>query len=357
MFDIIKNKIEKEIHEGNRHNAIRDIGRTIGGYLAGGALSQFEVLELKQMIINQAGDFPAEKEFESAIQYGKNEPLYKNNNQNIDKIVDQAIKDFFKKPEKEIKKHYYEDETSKYLKLLFKESEYCSIVAKSAKKDNKYNPAESGQLHKISDLLEDLKTKSIESILKYNHAAGCWIRFNPLDGNGNKDQNITSYRYALVESDKVDLEEQLKYIKSLNLPCACIVSSAGKSYHAIVKIYAKDKKEYQERVKFLYNYCKSIGFAIDDANKNPSRLSRIPGVMRGNYKQSLIHAETGAENWLARLQWIEEQNDKLPPIETVPDELPPLADELIENTLRCGHKMLISAPAKAGKAIRYERLL
>ena len=34
---------------------------------------------------------------------------------------------------------------------------------------------------------------------------GAWICFNPVDGTGRKDANITAYRYALVECDNMDL--------------------------------------------------------------------------------------------------------------------------------------------------------
>ena len=36
----------------------------------------------------------------------------------------------------------------------------------------------------------------------------CWIRFNPLDGLGVKNENITRFTYALVESDDMPISEQ-----------------------------------------------------------------------------------------------------------------------------------------------------
>ena len=41
-----------------------------------------------------------------------------------------------------------------------------------------------------------------------NPEVGAWIRFNPLDGKGVKNENVTEYRYALVESDCMELEKQ-----------------------------------------------------------------------------------------------------------------------------------------------------
>ena len=42
----------------------------------------------------------------------------------------------------------------------------------------------------------------------YDSLVGAWIRFNPLDGKGCKNENVTEYRYALVESDEMDINTQ-----------------------------------------------------------------------------------------------------------------------------------------------------
>lgn len=49
---------------------------------------------------------------------------------------------------------------------------------------------------------------------------------------------MTAFRYALVESDEMNLEEQHAMIRELELPVAALVSSGGKSLHAIVRIEA-----------------------------------------------------------------------------------------------------------------------
>lgn len=40
---------------------------------------------------------------------------------------------------------------------------------------------------------------------------------------------MTAFRYALVESDEMNLEEQHAMIRELELPVAALVSSGGKS--------------------------------------------------------------------------------------------------------------------------------
>ena len=91
-----------------------------------------------------------------------------------------------------------------------------------------------------------------------------------------------------MESDTLPLGQQLALIRQMPLPCAAIVYSGGKSVHAIVHVDAATQKEYYERVAHMYDICNKNGFKVDEQNKNPSRLSRMPGVKRNGKKQFLI---------------------------------------------------------------------
>lgn len=82
------------------------------------------------------------------------------------------------------------------------------------------------------------------------------------------------------------------------MPCAAIVDSGGKSIHAVVKIDAgNDEQLYRERVAELHEYLEKQGFPVDKACKNPSRLSRMPGVVRAGVKQALISVNSGARSY------------------------------------------------------------
>ncbi len=48
---------------------------------------------------------------------------------------------------------------------------------------------------------------------------------------------------------------------------------------------------------FLYKVCKESGLDIDKQNRNPSRLSRMPGVMRNGKKQFIIDKNIGKESF------------------------------------------------------------
>ena len=57
-----------------------------------------------------------------------------------------------------------------------------------------------------------------------------------------------------------------------------------KPVHAIVRVDAPDYAEYRRRVDYLYSVCQKNGLVLDQACRNPSRLSRMPGAMRGEQK-------------------------------------------------------------------------
>ncbi len=243
-----------------------------------------------------------------------------------------------------------------YLETLFDSTENVGYVTDTYEKEGKYMPTKGCWDRTAGELIEQLNKcdDDIGRVLgDYKEEAGAWIRFNPLDGNGCKNDNVTDYRYALVESDTVDIEIQNAIIRELELPVACLVYSGGKSIHAIVKIEAGNYEEYRKRVNYLYDICNKNSLKIDAQNRNPSRLSRMPGVIRNGKKQYLIDTNIGKESWQEWQEWIEGVNDNLPDpegLDTVWNHLPELSPPLIDGVLRQGHKMLLVGPSKAGKS-------
>lgn len=244
----------------------------------------------------------------------------------------------------------------KYLETLFEASENVGYVTTSWERDGRHLPTKGNWDRTAGELIQLLNkcNGDIGSVLgDYQPEVGAWIRFNPLDGQGVKDANVTDYRFALVESDGVDIDKQNAIIRELELPVACLVHSGKKSLHAIVRIDAGSYEEYRKRVDYLYDVLKRNGLKVDTQNRNPSRLSRMPGVMRNGRKQFLADTNIGKENWAEWQEWIEGINDDLPEPESMAaawDNLPELSPPLIENVLRQGHKMLLAGPSKAGKS-------
>ena len=244
----------------------------------------------------------------------------------------------------------------KYLETLFQMDEYVGTVTTSYEtEDGRRVPTKGSYTQTAGEIIQQLKkTRDIGAVIGDPHPdAGAWIRFNPLDGKGCKNENVSEYRFALVESDTQEIEKQNAIIRELELPVACLVYSGKKSIHAIIKVDASNYEEYRNRVDYLYTICKKNGLNIDTQNRNPSRLSRMPGVMRGNKKQFLIDTNIGKKDWQEWREFIEAANDDMPDPEglaDVWDNLPELAPPLIDGVLRQGHKMLIAGPSKAGKS-------
>ena len=253
------------------------------------------------------------------------------------------------------------EELRTYLKALFAPEDYVGYVTGDVyqNEDGKWVPTSGVYNRTAGEILADLdKYKGKKKALNYavgdwEEEAGAWIRFNALDGEGVKNENVTKFRHALVESDTMAVEDQERLYRDLQLPIVAMVSSGGKSVHAIVRIDAKDADQYRERVDKLYGILSDHGIEIDRQNKNPSRLSRMPGITRNGHRQQLLAVNIGKRSWAEWEDYVDGVNDGLPPFITLsdyydnPPELPP---ELIEGVLRCGHKMLISGASKAGKS-------
>lgn len=122
--------------------------------------------------------------------------------------------------------------------------------------------------------------------------AGGWLRMNPVDGQGVADKNITACRYILLEFDNIPVELQLCLFGRLPLPIACLMTSGGKSIHAWIRDDAPDVTSYKDDSQMLLKMLERFGF--DGKNKNPGRLSRLPGVVRkidaaGDGRQRLLY--------------------------------------------------------------------
>ena len=248
------------------------------------------------------------------------------------------------------------EQITEYLEALFEPDEFVAYVTETYERDGKLRPGKRYASRTAGELLQELEKNNgnfSDTFGTIDETVGAWICVNPVDGKGGKNQNITDFRYALVESDSISLEQQNGLIHDLKLPTAALVYSGGKSLHAIVRVDAPNYKEYQQRVNFLYKICNQNGLTVDESCRNPSRLSRMPGVIRCGQKQFLLETNTGFSSWNEWKDYIDGISDDLPEFENMEsawEDMPELAPPLIENVLRQGHKMLLAGPSKAGKS-------
>lgn len=261
------------------------------------------------------------------------------------------------------------DQAEQVKKLLgiYDKNDYINLVfdATQDPDDHKWKPNGMGMQRRVGGLLDDIEagekkgklfgevSASAEYPQGYNTDAGVWFRINPLDGKGIGNANVTRFMYALVESDSIAPEAQLNLMKRLQLPMVLAINSGGKSIHAIVKVDAKDKRDYDQKVRFLYQVCEHNGLPPDKNDKNPARLSRLPGVNRGDRKQCIVYScdkdkVRSFEDWKVFVQ-MGVPKDIMADWDTFDPEKE-MAPELIAGILRQGHKMLVAGSSKVGKS-------
>ena len=120
---------------------------------------------------------------------------------------------------------------------------------------------------------------------------GVWFLANPCDGqfhwnpreekfSRRSEESISCFRYAVLESDAAEPQIWLRALVQLPLPIAAVYSSGGSSVHALVRIDADSKAEWDRIVR-----CELapvlVRLGADPAALSAVRLTRLPNCMRG----------------------------------------------------------------------------
>ena len=196
------------------------------------------------------------------------------------------------------------------------------------------------------------QTDAIRKVMKsLDGKEGALLCINAIASENAKDESF-KYRYVVVDNPHMSLAKQLAYYKALNLPCAALVNTGANSVQAWVKIGATTEEEYYTRVDFLFKTLEEQGFEVDEANKKASFMVRMPGVLRNGKQQYLIALEQGAKTFTEWQEWVEYSLDGKPLIELANDleEAPKQEEDIVENVLRAGDFMVLSAAPKTGKS-------
>jgi hypothetical protein len=166
---------------------------------------------------------------------------------------------------------------------LYGKEDYINVVTDFTieKKDggHKANPKGAGRT-----LLRDDWMRWVRDHGTPKSKAGAWVRPNPVKDNGagkrgaSTDADVTSFRFCLLESDMLPVELQLSLLARLPLPVAAMVDSGGRSIHAWVMLNCLSAQEYRTKVERIYTLLARFGLC--PSNKNPSRMSRLPGAQR-----------------------------------------------------------------------------
>lgn len=126
-----------------------------------------------------------------------------------------------------------------------------------------------------------------------NPLTGDWAAKSSGGGSKRCDEAVAKYRIAVAEFDGLSREEQLAFWAGFGRPLVALVDSGGKSVHAWLKVDCADAQDWGEQVgKKLYGD-RLIPLGVDPACRNPSRLSRLPGITRDNGNiQNLLYLKS-----------------------------------------------------------------
>jgi hypothetical protein len=114
---------------------------------------------------------------------------------------------------------------------------------------------------------------------------GRWVAQPPREKGGEphytrrSQVNVTAWRYMVVESDEAGIEELwLNFLAQLPLPIVALYTSGGKSVHALLRVNAQSKEEWDGMKRIVMPLLTKCG--ADKAVFSAVRLTRLPTFIR-----------------------------------------------------------------------------
>jgi hypothetical protein len=160
---------------------------------------------------------------------------------------------------------------------------------------------------------EPYNARQLDSFTKPTQGKGAWFLCNPVDGQWRNldrlkgdtnptgrtrraEENITAFRYLVIESDKADPALWLAALVQIPLPIVAVYSSGGKSIHSLVKVDADTADHWRELKTKLAPALVTLG--ADDGAMTVVRLTRLPQCHRAEKDrwQSLYYLNPGADD-------------------------------------------------------------
>jgi hypothetical protein len=141
--------------------------------------------------------------------------------------------------------------------------------------------------------------RSWEDKLRLNSRLGVWYQIQPVDGNYREIQRlvtkhnpkgrtrrshecISRFEYLLCESDTIDIQAWCRFLAQLPLPIVSISTSGSRSVHALIRVGAKTRREWED---FRYDIEPLLlKYGSDRGALKCGQLSRLPGCLRHGSK-------------------------------------------------------------------------
>ena len=128
---------------------------------------------------------------------------------------------------------------------------------------------------------------------------GVWFLPQPVSGDvfpnprcegkpsRRSEEAVTAWRYAVLESDEADADDWLRCLVQMPFRIASICESGGRSIHALVRIDAASKADWDRVMLPIKPVLITLG--ADRGALSAVRLSRLPQAMRGERCQRLLY--------------------------------------------------------------------
>ena len=133
---------------------------------------------------------------------------------------------------------------------------------------------------------------------------GIWYMVQPVDGQEHynprqgklsrrSEESVTRWPYLVLESDKADTGDWIRLLVQLPLPIVAIYTSGGRSTHALVRVDAPTKADWDNIKAKIAAVLVPLG--ADHGTLSAVRLSRLPQCWRGDRAQELLFLNPGAD--------------------------------------------------------------
>lgn len=148
----------------------------------------------------------------------------------------------------------------------------------------------------------------VEQFASADFADGVWFLCNPVDGHFHynprlqkqsrrSEESITSFRYAVLECDREPREVWrpvwLAILAGLSLPIVAITNSGGRSDHALIRVSADSKANWD---RYKLDHLRPLAeLGADDGALSAVRLTRLPGCLRAGTRQELLYLNPAAD--------------------------------------------------------------
>jgi hypothetical protein len=134
---------------------------------------------------------------------------------------------------------------------------------------------------------------------------GVWFLCQPVDGktypnprnldkitkepiaSRRSEESVTSWRYLVIESDEANARDWMGALVQLPLAIAAIYTSGGRSIHALVRVNAPSKHEWDSIARAMKPILVTLG--ADPKSLSAVRLTRLPGCRRRDQMQKLLY--------------------------------------------------------------------